>query len=137
MKIVICGSMSFAKKIVEVTDKLLDLGHKVHLPPNVRKYASGMKPSETRSESIKNKVEKDLIRKYYQWIKEADVVLIVNEDKNDIKNYIGGNAFIEMAFGYVLNKKIYLLNSIPEVSYKDEIIAMKPIVIDSDLEKIK
>lgn len=137
MRVIICGSMNFAKKMVQISKDLEKLGYEVHLPPNTEKYAFGMKPKEVSSESIKNKIEKDLIRKYYQWIEERDVVLVVNEDKNDIKNYIGGNAFLEMGFAHVLNKKLFLLNPIPEVSYKDEIVAMKPIVINGDLSKIK
>ena len=34
-----------------------------------------------------------------------------------------------MGFAHVLNKKIYLLNNIPEMSYSDEIRAMQPIVL--------
>lgn len=41
-----------------------------------------------------------------------------------------------MGFAYVLKKKIFLLNPIPELSYSDEIKAMKPIVLDGDLKKI-
>jgi len=57
-------------------------------------------------------------------------------DKNGIGNYIGGNTLIEMAFAHVLNKKIFLLNPVPEISYKDEIIAMQPIILNGNLEKI-
>jgi len=45
-------------------------------------------------------------------------------------------AFLEIAFAYVLNKKIFLLNPIPELAYTDEIIAMQPIIINNDLELI-
>jgi predicted RNA-binding protein with PUA domain len=43
---------------------------------------------------------------------------------------------IEMAFACALDKKIYLLNPIPEMNYSDEIFAMKPIVLSGDLSKI-
>jgi predicted RNA-binding protein with PUA domain len=42
-----------------------------------------------------------------------------------------------MAFAYVLDKKIFLLNPIPKISYSDEIYAMKPIILNGDLTKIK
>ncbi len=42
-----------------------------------------------------------------------------------------------MAFAHVLGKKIFLLNSIPKMSYSDEIEAMKPIIINNNLEIIK
>lgn len=41
-----------------------------------------------------------------------------------------------MAFAHVLDKKIFLLNPIPEIPYKDEIVAMQPIILDGDLAKI-
>jgi len=47
-------------------------------------------------------------RRYYEIIKECDAILVLNLEKNKIKNYIGGNTFLEMGFAHVLNKKIYL-----------------------------
>jgi hypothetical protein len=41
-----------------------------------------------------------------------------------------------MGFAHALGKKIYLLQGIPEVTYKDEIMAMKPIVLNGNLENI-
>jgi predicted RNA-binding protein with PUA domain len=62
--------------------------------------------------------------------------LVVNEDLNGIKGYIGGNSFLEMGFAHVLNKKIFLLNPISEMGYEDEIVAMKPVILNGDLDKI-
>lgn len=78
----------------------------------------------------------DLIRWYYNSIFNSDAVLIVNLEKNRIKNYIGGNTLLEMGFAHVLNKRIFLLNDIPDISYRDEILAIQPIVINGDLNKI-
>jgi hypothetical protein len=61
----------------------------------------------------------------------------LNHDKNGISNYIGGNSFLEMGFAYVQNKKIFLLNGIPDIALiRQEIEAMTPIVLDGDLSKI-
>jgi predicted RNA-binding protein with PUA domain len=65
-----------------------------------------------------------------------DAILILNLEKNNIKGYIGGNTFLEMGFAHVLNKKIFLLNEIPEMGYKDEIVAMKPVILEGDLNRI-
>lgn len=83
--------------------------------------------------SIKN----NAIINHYNKIKDSDAILAVNYSKNGIKNYVGGSVFMEIAFAFVLGKKIFLLNDIPEMSYSDEIKAMQPIVINNDLEKIK
>ena len=128
--------MSACKHMVEVEEKLVALGHEVVLPENTKEYANGELKGETSHESTKNKIDNDLIRSYFHEIKNCDVVLIVNCDKNNIQNYIGGNAFLEMGFAYVLNKPIYLLNSIPEMLYTDEIKAVEPIVLNGDLSKI-
>ena len=52
-------------------------------------------------------------------------------------NYIGGNTLMEIAFAYVNDKKIFLLNPVPEVSYKDEILAMYTKVLNGDLQEIE
>lgn len=137
MKIVICGSMSSCGKMVEIGTAFEKMGHSVLLPKHAGEYASGEKAPESSLESAKNKIEGDLIRDYYQKIKNADAVLVVNENKNGIESYVGGNTFLEMGFAHVLDKKIYLLNGIPEVSYKAEIVAMSPVCLEGDLARIK
>ena len=62
---------------------------------------------------------------------------VCNYDKKDIKGYIGGNTLMEMGLAFFLKKKIYLLNEIPEISYKEEILGVKPIIIIGDLSKIE
>ena len=58
------------------------------------------------------------------------------EGKDGKKNYIGGNTLMEMGLAFFLKKKIFLLNQIPELSYKEEILGVKPILINGDLNKI-
>jgi predicted RNA-binding protein with PUA domain len=133
MKITICGSMTFAKDMLEIKQKLEEQGHIVIIPANTHKYADGAFDVESKWE----KIEFDVIRAYFEEIKKTDAILVINKDKNNIKNYVGGNSLIEMAFAHILNKKIFLLNSIPKMNYSDEIEAMKPIVLNGDLSKIK
>lgn len=134
MKIVICASMSAIKKIIEIQEELKKLEHEVVVPENLERHLA---KTFSASESTIEKVKDDLIRKYFEKIKNSDAVLIINEDKKGIANYIGGNTFLEMGFAHVLDKKIFLLNPIPEVAYRDEIIAMQPIVVNCDLNIIK
>ncbi len=133
MKVTICGSMVFAKEMLEIKQKLEKQNHIVILPPNTNKYANGSIDVENNWE----KIELDVIRVYFDEIKKTDAILVINKDKNNIKNYVGGNSLIEMAFAHVLNKKIFLLNPIPQMSYSDEIEAMKPVILNNDLSKIK
>jgi predicted RNA-binding protein with PUA domain len=137
MKIVICGSMTFAKEMVVTEIELQKRGYEVVLPKFTREY-TGMDTSEiVHNESVVNKIKHGLIRYYFEEIKRGDAVLVLNGERHGIKNYIGGNSFLEMGFAHVLNKKIFLLNQIPEIGYKDEIMAMQPIVLNGDLSEIK
>lgn len=134
MKIVICASMAFAKEIVEGKTGLEKMGHEVVVPENMELH---LEKTLSSSESTEEKIKDDLIRRYFNKIKDGDAVLVLNYEKNGIENYVGGNTFLEMGFAYILEKPIYLLNEIPEVSYKDEIVAMQPLVLHGNLEMIK
>ena len=84
------------------------------------------------------KIEEDVNRRYHYLIKENDAILVLNYDKNGIKNYIGANTFLEIGFAHVNFKKKFLLNPIPKnMNHVDEITAMVPIIINHDFEKIQ
>lgn len=136
MKIVICGSMIFSKKMIEIEEKLLEVGHEAILPVFTKEYAKLNNLNKVHSESVRNKVEKDLIKDYYDKIKENEALLVVNEPKNGIEHYIGGNTFLEMGFAHVLDKKIFLLYNTHQMNYSDEIKAMNPICLNGKIEEI-
>ena len=94
------------------------------------------KEKEINGDGAFRKIKEDLIKRYYDKIKTCDAILVLNIDKNSIKNYIGGNVFLEMGFAHVLNKPIYLYNDLPDMNYSDELKAMRPIIINGDLKKI-
>jgi hypothetical protein len=131
-KIAICGSMAFAKQMLETREKLEDLGHEVRIPHGVEEYANGSILVEDKWKKLEN----DVIRNWHKVIESSDAVLVLNYTKNNIENYVGGNSLIEMAFAHVLFKKIFLLNPVPKINYSDEIESFKPVVISGDLEKI-
>ena len=82
------------------------------------------------------KRDKDLIRTHYEKIKVSDAILVLNEDLPGRPNYIGGNSFLEMGFAHVLNIPIYLMQEVPESPYRSEMLAMDPIVINTDLDRL-
>jgi len=136
MRIIICGSMSASKEMVEIEKQLQELNHEVVLPEFTHNYAVMETIDRAHTESARNKVEYDLIRTHFDKIKSGDAVLVVNVERKGVIGYIGGNSFLEMGFAFVLNKPIYLLYQIPEISYRDEIEAMRPIILDGDISKI-
>ena len=144
MKITICGSISSTPKIKEVDEQLHNIGHTTEVPYTSGKIINGeltLKEYFTEVEkngdnNLRNQADHDLIKRYYNYIKNSDAILVLNIDKNGIKNYIGGNVLMEIGYAYVLDKKIFSLNDIPAMQYTDELKAMKPIVINGDLKKI-
>jgi len=131
--VTICGSMAFAREMDELKRQLLKIGHEVTSPPELHRYLEPDHHVDVKAE----KVELDVIRLYYDEIQKTDAVLILNNEKNGIPGYIGGNVLIEMAFAHVLEKKMFLMFEIPKMTYSDEIEAMQPIVLDGDLGRIK
>ncbi|HNX10960.1 MAG TPA: hypothetical protein PKI61_02365 [bacterium] len=141
MKIVICGSSTFKEKMLEYRDRLSALGHEPIVHPDYEAFVKGEKQEiwgqVMAGEHHKAKREQGYIKWYYDAIFNGDAVLILNFDKKGIKNYIGGNTLMEISFAYVNDKKIFLLNPIPEeVSYVDEIKAMVDNILDDDLDKL-
>lgn len=136
MKIAICASMIFTEKMLEIKKELEKLGHEAVVSGFAHTYI-GKSEKEKEELTIYHKNEKDAIREYWWQIQKADAILVLNYDKRGIKNYIGGNTLMEIGFAHVLNKKIFLLNPIPDIPYyKSEIEAVKPFVIQGDLIKI-
>ncbi|MDX9738940.1 MAG: hypothetical protein RBT33_01060 [Candidatus Dojkabacteria bacterium] len=131
MKIAIVASMKFSKEMIEASKYLKKNGHTTTLPTDVEKHIDNnlLKQEEDSNTKIKG----DLIRGYFKKIDDSDALLVLNYEKNNIPNYIGGNTFIEMAFATVLNKPIYLLNPIPQISYTSEIEAMQPTILYGDI----
>ena len=136
MRIGIIGSMQYTEKMLETRDELKKLGHDAFVT-NLAAPFVGKTDDEKERIKIDQKNNQDAIREFWRLMQGADAVLVLNLDKHGIKNYIGGNTLMEIGFAHVLNQKIFLYNSIPEIPYyKSEIEAVQPIIINGDLEKI-
>lgn len=140
MRITVCGSVKFAPKIVEVYNELKRLGHEPMMHEDMFGIADGTAKELIDGISMDHSEVKrkyNFIKWWYNCITSGDAIVVCNFDKNGIKNYIGGNTLMEIGFAYVNNKKVFLLNSIPEeVPYVDEIKAMVDKVLNNDLSLI-
>ncbi|MDD4901146.1 MAG: hypothetical protein PHS62_03505 [Patescibacteria group bacterium] len=144
MTITICASATFTPDIIKTSNRLKAAGHLVNIPTSTQRIIDGeLTLKEYLQEKEKNGDLKfrencgfDLIKRYYDYIKSSDAILVLNLDKKGIKNYVGGNTLMEIGFAYILNKKIYFYNPIPKMPYTDELKAVQPIVINGNLEKI-
>lgn len=126
-KVVICGSMRFINEMKKWQKKLESQGYEVEVPRLVDFHKVRDKDGDLEKfEEIKRRES----RNHFEKIKAADVVLVLNYDKDGNKNYIGGNSFAEIAYAIALNFchgrkiKIYTINPLPpEVPYYEELSA--------------
>jgi len=150
MVITICSSIEFSPKIIEVKAALEKMNHQVNIPYFTEKIIRGeisysdfmAAKAKAGGDILMRRPEKiDMIKRYWDFIKNSDAILVLNLDKKGVANYIGGSVLMEMGFAYGQGKKIFLYNPIPQrgeqMHYVDEILDLKPIVIDGDLSQIK
>lgn len=153
MKITICGSIGFYKEMESARDKLVKSGHEIKIPELTREvsqeFGGGKKvyfgqyieqnggvDAFPAGHEIWN-MKEDAINDHYEKIDWCDAILVINEEKRGVRGYVGGNTLIEIGVAFYLKKKIYILNLVSsELSYKQEILGMKPIILNGNLSII-
>lgn len=149
MKITICSSVDFSPTIINIKSELEKMGHEINIPYMTQKiitweisYEEYMRSKEENWDILLRKAQSvDMIKRYWDFIRDSDAILVLNLEKKWINNYIWWSTLMEMWFAYGHNKKIFLYNPIPQrsdrIHYVDEIIDMKPIIINWDINYIK
>jgi len=153
MKITICGSIGFYKEMESVRDELIKNGHEVKIPELAlevpQEFGGGKKvyfgqyieqnggidafPTDHKIWDMKE----GAINDHFEKIDWCDGILVVNHEKRGISGYIGGNTLIEIGVAFYLKKKIFILNPVSsELSYKQEIMGMKPVMLNGNLSLI-
>lgn len=153
MKITLCGSIGFYSEMERVRDVLVQNGYDVKIPELAlevpKEFGGGKKvyfgkyiednggmDAFPAGHAIWD-MKENAINDHYKKIEWSDAILVVNEEKRGIFGYVGGNTLIEIGVAFYLKKKIYILNTVSsEISYKQEILGMKPIFLNGDLLKI-
>lgn len=140
--ITVCSSANFYREVVEIQDRLKKEGFKVIVPATAEKMKKSgdfdVDHYKTWFGDASDYHKKTaLMRGHFDEIDKGDAILVVNNEKHDVKNYIGGNVLMEMTLAFHQKKPIYLLNEIPDESpFLEEIIGLEPIVLKGDLSKI-
>jgi hypothetical protein len=154
MKITICGSIGFYQEMEAARDQLIKRGHEVKIPELAlevpAEYGGGKKVYFGRFIEENGGIDafpaghqiwdmkEGAINDHYNKIDWGEAVLIINQEKRGIQGYVGGNTLIEIGVAFYLKKKIYILNPVSsELSYKQEIMGMKPVMLAGDLSQIK
>lgn len=140
--ITICSSANFYKTVVELQEQLEKAGFKVLVPETATKMkksgdydASHYRTWLGDANDYPKKAR--LIRLHFGEITKSDAVLVVNNQKHGVKNYIGGNVLMEMGLAFHLKLPIYLWNDVPsESNFLEEILAMTPIALNGRLDKL-
>jgi hypothetical protein len=139
MKIALCHSFKGIdmKLVSDFKSRLESWGHEVLTAP----YAESDQEEISRVLSDKSYIETlkpSFMKEHLDNISRSDAILVLNFDKNGIKNYIGGNTFAEIIFAFYAGKKIFLLNPAPDMSiFGDELKAVNPTIINGDLSLIR
>lgn len=141
MRIYVLGSNTFMKEMVEAKNQLRALGYDGWIHPHYEALVRGDMNDQLmryeKGEMAAVKRENDYLRVHYKHICASDAILIVNNEKNGVPNYIGGNVLIEMGQAHVNDKKIFFLNDVPhDLPYSAEIECMDPICLHGDLKNI-
>jgi len=140
--ITICSSANFYKKVNDVADQLKPLGIDSIVPLTATKMkASGDYDASHHRTWLENDNDYDkkaaLMRTHFDEVAKGDAVLVINEEKHGVANYIGGNVLMEMAIAFYLKKPIFILNEIPEASsFLEEIKGMMPTVLHGDVTRL-
>ena len=121
-RIVLCGSRTFKDYIIKLGENLRKEGFEVVIPKEFYTPMPKREHAMLHFSEIQNE--------------RTDYVLVINEEKNGIKNYIGANSFAEIAFGFYFGKKVFLKNDIYE-PYADELVGWGVIPLKGDLSKIE
>lgn len=138
MKILIVCSTNFYDRVEKVKDELVSLGYEVTLPNG---YGEIEVPYDSMSEKEYLEFFKSMYLESKSKIDKVDSILVLNYDKvkedKVYHNYIGASTFLEMYEAFMNNKKIYLLNDLPDNMLYDEIKGFDPILLCGEVKNIK
>lgn len=140
--------MAFYKEMTILKESLEALGHEVLIPslalevPGEDKYFGQYMEDNGGIDNFPEghplwQLKSDAISEHFKKIENSDCILVANYDKKGVVGYVGGNTLIEIGLAFYLKNKIFILNNpSSELSYKQEIMGMKPIILNGDLSKI-
>ena len=136
MKIFLCCSRYLYPKIPPIREQLENAGHLITLPNS---YDNPGKEEAMKLEGAQAHVQwkSGMIRLQKEKVEANEAILVLNLEKNGMKNYIGGATFLEIFKAFELQKKIFLYNPFPENIFKDELAAMSPLIIHGDLSRVR
>ena len=136
MKIFIACSKYFYSEIKKIAKILDDMEHEISYPNSYDEpFAEERFKQMSAKEHIKWKAM--MMGRDKENIEPQDAILVLNFEKNEIPNYIGGATFLEVYKAWEMSKKIFFYNPLPNCSFSDELKGINPVIINGDLSLIK
>ena len=131
--------MAFYKQLVEIEKQLEARGFTVMIPGSAKIMKKKNDFEVTHFKGVFNYAQrKKLIHKNFDDIAKSDSILVINNEKNGIKGYIGANVLMEIGLASYFKKKIYIWNPVADTAaHKEELLCFDVQFIDGDLTKIK
>lgn len=129
--IVICGSMVFYDQMFEMSEYIRKHG----IPTVIPKEESMEK--ETLSEKQFSDFKRKVSNQYLAKIRENSTyaILVVNQEKKGIDNYIGANTLVEISMAFCWGRRVYLLNDFYD-PLMDELVAWNAISLKGNLSRL-
>jgi hypothetical protein len=137
MKILIGGSMAFAREQVKVKAYLESRGFDVLVAKDIEHYARKTKEDFSFDEEVTHCIETDVIRDYFDKIADCDAYLVLNHRRRNIEGYLGTSVLMELGLAYYLKKKIFLLYPL-DISqpYAVEVSVFNPTTLNGDISNL-
>lgn len=131
--------MAFYKDLVEIEKQLVSKGLTVNIPVSagIMKRKNDFDVSHFKG-VFSPQQKRKFIQKNFEKIIAGDSILVINNEKNGVKGYIGANVLMEIGLAFHFKKKIYIWNNIEEhVPHKEELLSFDVKFINRDLKKIQ
>ncbi len=130
--------MAFYNELVEIEKELIVKGFKVNIPVSaqIMKKKNDFEVSHFKDVNSPEQ-KREFILTNFNEIAKGDSILVINNEKNGIKGYIGANVLMEIGLAFYLKKAIYIWNPIEESApHKEELLAFGVTFVNRDLSKV-
>lgn len=130
LRVVLCGSMAALPMMEQLRNILVAQGIEA-IAPNPDVLGDITDGEEFRA------VKRDASRRHMSLIQDPSTaaILVVNVERHGMANYVGPNAFGEIAVAFAESRETFLLNEIPP-GYKDELEAWGARPLHGDLKPL-
>jgi nucleoside 2-deoxyribosyltransferase len=140
--VVICCSANFYEHANKLADELRAKGFNVVVPKTaVKMQTKGDYDVDKEKTWYRNPDDFDIkaerMHAHFDAVAAGDAILVINDEKHEVKGYIGPNTLMEMGLAFHLRKPIYVLNSIDkDMPVYEEVVGMNSVILDGDITKI-